>query len=517
MDMTIPMSGRPQQADVVVVGQHAEQQHPDGQGDEDVGGELALGRQRLHLTLEHLALAQRGGRGAQRLGQVATDLALDADRHRGPAHVLAVHARAHVVERVADVGADPRLGQRPRELLGRRLGGVLGDRVQGLQEAEAGGERGGHQHEDVREDGLELAGPAPGQVAQDDRRQDEADDEADDQPDDLVRAEQDEAADRRDDHREDAEHEPLARTPRQVGAVHELHRAGSSTRGPTSPCHPCGRAAAEIAVGFALCRAGAAGAAEAVRLDRRQPLLLLRPEGVAHERGGEEEQAHASGSRSTGTAPSATAPRRWWCPRRPAAPRPSGSRVGVTTGAVSPRSTAERASKGAPPAVPVTTTSWVPATPAGRLMSSTAWDSRARAAAVKARDTAARSPALATEPPPALANWSSTALLLSGLLKATTSARTLALGQGVQGGLLLRRGAGRAPLDLGDGVATVAEQHDAALALGAERLHGILDARVERGLTLGDEAARPRAAPSRGRSSAPRRRRRSRRTTPRRP
>ena len=82
---------------------------------------------------------------------------------------------------------------------------------------------------------------------------------------------------------------------------------------------------------------------------------------------------------------------------------------------------------GEPEATPVTTRGWTPASPEGRVTEMTTCDSSVRAAASKALATAARFSAVATDPPPAVANVCSTSPFASGLLNATTSARTFPL------------------------------------------------------------------------------------------
>ena len=146
----------------------------------------------------------------------------------------------------------------------------------------------------------------------------------------------------------------------------------------------------------------------------------------------------------------------------------------------------ERARNVSSPATPRTVISWAPSRPAGRTHDTRTWDWSVTAAASNASATAARFSAATTEPPPALAKALSTSPFASGLLNATTSARTLALSSA---STAARRPCERRPLPLqcGDGVAAVAEQDDAALALGAERRHGILDAGVERSLALGPQ------------------------------
>ena len=59
MPMKSPIGVGPQQADVLVVDEHHVEEQADRQRDEDVGREAAFGRQRAHLALERLTLAQR--------------------------------------------------------------------------------------------------------------------------------------------------------------------------------------------------------------------------------------------------------------------------------------------------------------------------------------------------------------------------------------------------------------------------------------------------------------------------
>ena len=225
--MPMPMRTGPQHGDVVVVDLEQIEEDPDREGDEDVGRQPALRGQRPDVALQALPLAQRPGRRPQRLGEVAADLALDADRHRRPAHVRAVHPVRHPLERVADVGADPRLGQGPRELLRQRLGGVLGDGVERLAERESGRQAAGQQHEDIGQLGLELLGPSAREVPEDDGREHEAENGADEEEDKSQHeavAEEDEQRRRTDEDGDQAEHPPLPGTDRQVGALDEPHR-----------------------------------------------------------------------------------------------------------------------------------------------------------------------------------------------------------------------------------------------------------------------------------------------------
>ena len=90
----------------------------------------------------------------------------------------AVHPLRHPLERLTDVGADPGLGQRPRELLGCGLGGVLGHRVERLQQREARRQAAGNEREHVGQLRLELLASPPRQEPQDERRQQVSQDSA---------------------------------------------------------------------------------------------------------------------------------------------------------------------------------------------------------------------------------------------------------------------------------------------------------------------------------------------------
>ena len=347
----------------------------------EVGGNLAETLRTTAATLrgarepadvapEVLSLAERRGRGAQRLGQVAADLALDADRHRGPAHVVAVHALGHVLEGVRHVGTDPGLGQGPRELLGARLGGVARHGVERLEQAEAAGEAGGRQHEDVGEQGLELAGPAPGEVPQDDGGQDETGDDADDEPDQRVPGQEQDVADEpADEHGEDPQDEPLARTPRQVGPVEQHHRPAGRLAARHELLAHVDQALADRAGRRLGGRGLGAGTAQAVGLDRRDPLLALRAEG--RREGGEHEEEDPAEQRQRQTAGRRPRVRRR---RRGARHRGAGdgtgaadsSSVDATTGASAPRSRGAVAVNGEPDAMPLTSMGWTPVRPAGR-------------------------------------------------------------------------------------------------------------------------------------------------------
>ena len=81
------------------------------------------------------------GHGVEQLGQVATDLALDADGHDRPHQVDAGHALGRVLERVLDGPAEARLGEHPLELAAGRLGRLVGDRLEALGEGEPGSHR----------------------------------------------------------------------------------------------------------------------------------------------------------------------------------------------------------------------------------------------------------------------------------------------------------------------------------------------------------------------------------------
>jgi len=220
---------------------------------------------------------------AHGLGEVPADLALDADGHPGPAHVGGVHPVGQVVQAVFDVGADPGLGQGPGELLGRGLGGVPGDRVQGLQEREAGREAGGDQGQHIGQLRLELACTPFGGELQEQRRHDQPDHDPQtgaDQHRGRAAAQQDHAAGQTDHDGHDPKDGPLPRAQRQVGPFEEL--LGSRCRGPL--VHHL-LAVADQGVADRGYRRGRAlfganrGRARDVPLDRLEAALAARPRG----------------------------------------------------------------------------------------------------------------------------------------------------------------------------------------------------------------------------------------------
>src|SRR3712207_7349153 len=84
------------------------------------------------------SLPDRVADGVEHLGQVAADLAVDPDRLRDPAEVVAGHPLGHLVEGVAEVAAHPGLVDDAGELLRRGRRGLEGDGVHRAQQAVPG-------------------------------------------------------------------------------------------------------------------------------------------------------------------------------------------------------------------------------------------------------------------------------------------------------------------------------------------------------------------------------------------
>ena len=110
-------------------------------------------------------------------------------------------------------------------------------------------------------------------------------------------------------------------------------------------------------------------------------------------------------------------------------------------------------------------------------------DSSVRAASSNAAATAARLPAVATEPPPAVANCWSTSPLASALLKATTSARTLPRVSALTAALSWAASRASPPFWFSTVSPPSLRRTMLRSPVGAEPLDGILHTLVERGLT----------------------------------
>ena len=162
---TLPSRGVEELAGVVAVHHEHDEPETDGQGDEDVGAHPTLGGERGHVAAETLALDHGLGHGEQQLGEVAADLALDADGHDGPGEVRAGHALGDAVERLLERTAEAGLGDDPAQLEAHRLGDLLGDRLHALHERVAGPQRAGEQREGVGQQRHERLAATAGQEA----------------------------------------------------------------------------------------------------------------------------------------------------------------------------------------------------------------------------------------------------------------------------------------------------------------------------------------------------------------
>ena len=112
------------------------------------------------MAAQELPLAQGLGHLQQQLGQVAADLALDADRHHDPLPVAALHPLGDPFERVLQRDAETGLDDDALELARDGLVALAHDRVDRLREREAGGEAARHQLQRVGQTGAEGAEPA---------------------------------------------------------------------------------------------------------------------------------------------------------------------------------------------------------------------------------------------------------------------------------------------------------------------------------------------------------------------
>src|SRR6266567_1347980 len=117
-----PGRGRVERAHVGRAAVEEPRAHARRQADDDVPGQPSLGAERPYLAADVGALAHGADGGAQHLGQVAADVALNTNRHHRPAQVNGVHPLGDAAERVLQVGADPGLRERTGELARRWLG-----------------------------------------------------------------------------------------------------------------------------------------------------------------------------------------------------------------------------------------------------------------------------------------------------------------------------------------------------------------------------------------------------------
>ena len=75
---------------------------PKGSSPRKPGRQPAFGGEGADLPAHPLALGDGVGHRVEQLGQVASDLTLDADRQHDPREVGALHPVGHVVERILD-------------------------------------------------------------------------------------------------------------------------------------------------------------------------------------------------------------------------------------------------------------------------------------------------------------------------------------------------------------------------------------------------------------------------------
>ena len=141
------------------------------QDPEHVGADATFSGERLDVTAQALALRHRLGDRHQQLGEVAADLALDADGHDGPGEVGAVHALGDGVERLLERTAETGLGDDPAQLAAHRLGDLLRHGLDALHHRVAGPQRARQQLERVGQLRLELLLALAGQEVQHRRRQ----------------------------------------------------------------------------------------------------------------------------------------------------------------------------------------------------------------------------------------------------------------------------------------------------------------------------------------------------------
>src|SRR5512132_3134769 len=118
-----------------------EREHP--------GGESALRGEHLDLPTEHRALPEGVGDRVQDLREVPADLALDVDREHRPHEVGAPDALGERRQRVLRGPAQTDLGHHALELGGGGMRDLLRHRVQRLEEAVPGAERGRQDREHV--------------------------------------------------------------------------------------------------------------------------------------------------------------------------------------------------------------------------------------------------------------------------------------------------------------------------------------------------------------------------------
>ena len=134
-----------EQFEVVRVRTPLPRQHQERKGDENPCRQSSLGGERADLTSDPSTLANRGADAVEDLREVAAGVAVDVDRRHHPLEVLAAHSTSEGGHRVGQVATQPNLGEHVGELAASGFLGVLGDRLQGLGEAETAAQRGGHQ------------------------------------------------------------------------------------------------------------------------------------------------------------------------------------------------------------------------------------------------------------------------------------------------------------------------------------------------------------------------------------
>src|SRR6266571_7355790 len=102
---------------------------------DEVARHPALSRQRADLALDANALADGERDGVEDLGEVPTDLLLDADRGDHEIEVLALDPAHEVVERLLHAKTEVHLTDDAAHLLAHRRGRLARHELDGLQEA----------------------------------------------------------------------------------------------------------------------------------------------------------------------------------------------------------------------------------------------------------------------------------------------------------------------------------------------------------------------------------------------
>ncbi len=198
------------------------QRQADRQAGHDVARQALLRGQGPDLALDADAFADRVGDRIEDLGEVATDLVLDADGGRHQLEVVRADAADHVLEGLVEGQAEVDLADDPTEFGRDRRAGLAHDELDRLQERRTGAQGVGDEGDRVGQLLVEGAEPATLAARQPEARQQEADQRADQQeervPQGRQEGRQEEHRDRDADDRRGPDHEELGRLELEVGS-----------------------------------------------------------------------------------------------------------------------------------------------------------------------------------------------------------------------------------------------------------------------------------------------------------